>query len=155
MTMHLARGLTTLNTRKPKKKIKYTQNQLEKWTVEMRKHNKQMRKIHCHHMQMNVQEYIDYIHGRHKPKQRTETVMQTPWHHSGGIYQRKTENVPSKVSSKSFAPATKKEVMHYTGERKLIGIAMMHKSNLVPVFADEDDKTGRKAATEIATMRRN
>ena len=45
--------------------------------------------------------------------------------------------------------------MHYTGERKLIGIAMMHKSNLVPVFADEDDKTGRKAATEIATMRRN
>ena len=45
--------------------------------------------------------------------------------------------------------------MWYTGERKLVGIAMMHKSNLVPVFADEDDKNGSKQATEIAQMRRN
>jgi hypothetical protein len=45
--------------------------------------------------------------------------------------------------------------MKYTGERRLIGIATMHKSNMVPVFADEDDENGRKAATEIATMRRN
>ena len=44
--------------------------------------------------------------------------------------------------------------MKYTGERRLIGIATMHKSNMVP-FADEDDENGRKAATEIATMRRN
>ena len=30
----------------------------------------------------------------------------------------------------------------------------MHKSNMVPVFADEDDRTGSKQATEIAKMRR-
>jgi hypothetical protein len=30
----------------------------------------------------------------------------------------------------------------------------MHKSNMVPIFADDDDKTGSKQATEIATMRR-
>ena len=150
MTMHLQRGLTTLNT----KKRKATKRKPDSYYIEgWRKHNKFYKQKNL--PTMSLSEYIDYIHGRHKPKQRTETVMQTPWHHSGGIYQRKTENVPSKVSSKSFAPATKKEVMHYTGERKLIGIAMMHKSNLVPVFADEDDKTGRKAATEIATMRRN
>ena len=41
----------------------------------------------------------------------------------------------------------KKEVMVYSGERKLLGIAAMHKSNLVPVF-DEDD------AKELARMRR-
>jgi len=32
---------------------------------------------------------------------------------------------------------------------------MMHKSNLVPVFADENDTDGSKQATEIAQMRRN
>ena len=76
------------------------------------------------------------------------------WNASGN-YRRQAEHIPSKISEHSFAPATKKETMHYTGERKLVGIAMMHKSNLVPVFADEDDKTDSKQATEIAQMRRN
>ena len=48
----------------------------------------------------------------------------------------------------------KKESIQYTGERRLVGIATMHKSNMVPVFADEDDRTGSKQATEIAKMRR-
>ena len=152
MTMHLERGLTTLNTRKPKKKTKFTKKQIEKWTSELKKHNKQMRRVHCHHMQMTLDDYIDYIHGRYKRK--TETVMSTPWHYSGPQV-RETEHVPSLSSKDSFGPAKKKEPMHYTGERKLVGIAMMHKSNLVPVFADDDDKTGSKQATEIAQMRRN
>jgi hypothetical protein len=80
--------------------------------------------------------------------------MRTPWHYSGPT-RRETENIPSLKSEHTFAPCTKKESMQYTGERKLVGIAMMHKSNLVPVFADEDDKTGSKQATEIAQMRRN
>ena len=42
----------------------------------------------------------------------------------------------------------KREEMKYSGERKLLGIGMMHKSNLVPVW-DED------GAKEISTMRRN
>jgi hypothetical protein len=153
MTMHLARGLTTLNTKKPKKKTKFTKNQIEKWTVEMRKHNKQMRKINCHHMQMTLDDYIDYIHGRYKRK--TETVMSTPWHYSGPPVVRETPHIPSLTSTASFSPATKKEPMQYTGERKLVGIATMHKSNMVPIFADDDDITGKKQATEIATMRRN
>lgn len=36
----------------------------------------------------------------------------------------------------------------YSGERKLIGIATMHKSNMVPVFDEQDAK-------DIAKMRRN
>jgi hypothetical protein len=43
--------------------------------------------------------------------------------------------------------ATKKEAMVYSGERKLLGIATMHKSNQVPVFDDQDAK-------DIAKMRR-
>jgi hypothetical protein len=81
--------------------------------------------------------------------------VQTPWHHTESVYRRESPNVPSSNSKHGFGTATKKPSMQYTGDRKLIGIAMMHKSNLVPVFADEDDKTGQKQATEIAQMRRN
>ena len=42
----------------------------------------------------------------------------------------------------------KREEMRYSGKRKLLGIGMMHKSNLVPIW-DED------GAKEISTMRRN
>lgn len=45
------------------------------------------------------------------------------------------------------------EANEYSGERKLIGIATMHKSNQVPVFAD-DSAEGREKATEISRMRR-
>jgi hypothetical protein len=41
----------------------------------------------------------------------------------------------------------KKEAKVYNGERKLLGIATMHKSNLVPVFDKE-------SAEDIAKMRR-
>ena len=50
---------------------------------------------------------------------------------------------------------SKKAEMRYTGKRKLIGIATMHKSNQVPVFADDNDESGRKAATEITLMKGN
>ena len=38
----------------------------------------------------------------------------------------------------------------YSGERQLLGIATMHKSNMVPVFADK-----KEDAKDIAEMRRN
>jgi len=154
MTMHLARGLTTLNTKKAKKKTKFTKMQIEKWTTEMKAYNKRMRQIHCHDMQMSLDDYIDYIHGRYKPKKKTETVMNMPWHYSGAP-RREVPHIPSYNGEGRFAPCTKKDPLQYTGERKLVGIATMHKSNLVPIFADDDDKTGKKQATEIATMRRN
>ena len=43
--------------------------------------------------------------------------------------------------------SNKKELLKYSGERKLLGIATMHKSNMVPVFDKEDAK-------DIAKMRR-
>ena len=42
---------------------------------------------------------------------------------------------------------SKKQPQVYSGERKLLGIATMHKSNMVPVFDEEDAK-------DIAKMRR-
>jgi len=42
----------------------------------------------------------------------------------------------------------KKEEKVYTGERKLLGIATMHKSNLQPIWSKEQAK-------DAATMRRS
>lgn len=153
MTMHLERGLTTLNTRVRKKKP--TKAKIAQWQEQHRLHNKQMKRLGMKNHMMTFDEYVKYIHGQLKP--RTESVVSTPWHHTESTFRREseTDKIPSLKTKHTFAPCTKKESMQYTGERRLVGIAMMHKSNLVPVFADDDDKTGSKQATEIAQMRRN
>lgn len=63
-------------------------------------------------------------------------------------YSRTTPNYPS-LMSREASYAAKKEEKIYMGERVLLGIATMHKSNMVPVFADK-----KEDATEIARMRR-
>ena len=55
---------------------------------------------------------------------------------------RTSDNIPSG----STAP---KERQVYSGERQLLGVATMHKSNMVPVFADK-----KEDAKDIAKMRR-
>ena len=150
--MHLARGLSTLNTNK-RKLSKMTKGKLERLQKEHKEHNKRMKQINCHSNIMTFDEYVSYVHGNYKPK-KTNNPTGYNWNDSIG-YIRETPHIPSKTSEHSFGPAVKKESMQYTGERKLVGIAMMHKSNLVPVFADDDDKNGQKQATEIAQMRRN
>ena len=89
---------------------------------------------------MTLTEYIDYV--------MVFTTKTEPSSTNTGIVQihlfRET-HVPAVHASSN---ATKKEAMQYTGERKLVGTSMMHKSNRT-VFADDDDKTGRKQATEI------
>jgi hypothetical protein len=60
-------------------------------------------------------------------------------------------NTGTRVTSDRIAghgPA--KERLIYSGERKLLGVATMHKSNMVPIFADKKDD-----AKDIAEMRRN
>ena len=57
-------------------------------------------------------------------------------------------NYPKLGDKIPFNSGGKKEPMVYSGERKLIGIGLMHKSNLVPIW----DKEG---AEEISKMRRN
>jgi hypothetical protein len=47
------------------------------------------------------------------------------------------------------ANGSKKDRNVYNGERQLIGIATMHKSNMVPIFADKKDD-----AKDIAKMGR-
>ena len=57
---------------------------------------------------------------------------------------------PRMTSDRVAGNGTAKERNVYSGERKLLGIATMHKSNMVPVFADKAED-----AKDIAAMRRN
>ena len=143
MTMHLERGLTTLNTKKrPKKKLSF--KRLERIKILWRSHNKFMKKIKATSCLMSYKDYIKYMQGTYRPKRKITIINNT---FSGNInYTRDTESIP--LSNKiTGTGATKKERMVYSGERKLLGIATMHKSNLVPVWAEEDAK-------DIARMRR-
>ena len=62
-------------------------------------------------------------------------------------YARPSPDVPS-LNSRGAVP-TKPEPKVYRGKRRLLGVATMHKSNMVPVFADKPEE-----AAEIAKMRR-
>ena len=57
-------------------------------------------------------------------------------------------NLPQCSDKIPVGTGSKKEQMQYSGKRKLLGIGMMHKSNLVPIWDEE-------VAKEISTMRRN
>jgi hypothetical protein len=57
-------------------------------------------------------------------------------------YARSAQSLNANIGNTS-----RKESMIYSGERKLLGIATMHKSNMVPVFSIEE-------ATDVARMRR-
>mgnify|MGYP001137549949 CR=1 FL=1 len=144
MTMHLAQGLSTINTKKPKHK-KLTQKRLQELEVQWRQHNKSMRRKHLHDLQFkNFEDYISYIRGEYKP--RKKTVDTKPFVPDYG-YRRETPNIPS-LGNGVGGVATKKEPVKYTGDL-IVGIATMHKSNAVPVMRGTDQ------AKEIANMRRN
>jgi hypothetical protein len=82
-------------------------------------------------------------HGVTPGKRKKVTTVSSPVIASGIIH-RETPHYPSlKTMHGSTAPAEKKV---YTGD-KIVGIAAMHKSNLVPIFNDD-------AAKDVASMRR-
>lgn len=54
-----------------------------------------------------------------------------------------------KLGNKIAGHGVAKQQMVYSGERQLLGVATMHKSNMVPIFADR-----KEDAKDIASMRR-
>ena len=119
--------------------------QENKLKIEWKRHNKDCRRKHIHAAQFEkYEDYRAYVRGEYKaPKQRPN-----PLNNYQAPKVRETPNYPS-LSDTISAPAGKKEPMQYTGERKLLGIATMHKSNMVPIFEDN-----KHEAIEIARMRR-
>jgi len=131
MTMHLlGPQFTTNNTKKAKNK------KLQDYTLDWKQYNKQMRKIGA--KEKTLDEYIDYRTGKMKLSKKKQPVR---------IINEQTENskIPSFGDLVGTIPA--KPEKQYSGERKLLGIATTHKSNLVPVFSEQDAK-------DVASMRR-
>lgn len=147
MTMHLARGLSTISTKKRKPK-KLTQKRLEELEVEWRQYNKRMRKSNMHNLQYaTFDDYLAYVRGN--PPQRKVEKEFTPYAPSQSFV-RHTEKYPSLSTSDTIPGngyAAKKEPLKYTGDL-IVGIATMHKSNAVPIMR------GTKQAEDIAKMRR-
>ncbi len=143
MTMHLEQGLTTLNTKKRKKKA-FTKNQLARLEKQRIENNKFFRSIGMEQHQMDKSQWAKYVRGEHKSKIKPR-VFNDPFGRDQTFYRDgpdvpMSNNIPVNMGGK-------KEPQVYSGERKLLGIATMHKSNMVPVFDDKDAK-------DIAKMRR-
>lgn len=79
-----------------------------------------------------------------EPKRKRKTFE--VWKPEPTNYRGRNELPASLNGGADMSPATLKESPKYTGT-KMLGIATMHKSNSVPVFAQED-------AIEISKMRR-
>lgn len=141
--MHLARGLTTINTKKRKQK-KLTKAQQEKLMTEWKQHNKDMRRKQMHSAQFeHFEDYVAYTRGEYKPKPRTQEFKE--YKPDYGYMRGSTQHIPS--AGHGVGVAAKRESQKYTGTL-IKGIATMHKSNAVPVIDKEQ-------ATDIANMRRN
>ena len=126
---------------------KLTKKALEDYTVAWREHNKDCRRRHLHTFQFDtVAEYIDYTRGKVAKATTGNAKVANP------VTGNTNRHIPSHQAP-SVGNCFKADPKVYSGDRRLVGIATMHKSNLVPVFEDEDgDAT--KEATELANMRR-
>lgn len=123
MTMHLVRGMSSLSTHKRKDKI-----DLVSMESEWRSYNKDLRRRNLASMQFTTLEsYIQYRFG--SGKKVTEASRNLPTQSSGSFI-RQTDRMPS-LSSQGGTTA-KKEPPKYSGDY-LVGIATMHKSNMVAV----------------------
>ena len=119
MTMHLVRGMSSLNVGKPRKR--------KNKSASLRQAETDMEKFYA---RLGVDTSKKSTFRYEIPVYTTETKIRT------------SDRIPTHVS--------RKETPKYSGERTLLGVATMHKSNMVPVFADRKDD-----AKDIANMRRN
>jgi hypothetical protein len=121
MSNHLVRGLTTTNTRK-QKKLKFSSAE-EK------------------HQYLEYQKWREELKSSLKPAPSKPARLKSDY-----SFVRETPHIPSRMET-DMAVAARKESRVYDGERRLIGIATLHKSNMQPVFDEE-------YAKDVARMRR-
>ena len=127
MSMHLVGPYMTTTSYKKRKAKNKTKKMLEAEA----KHDKWLRKMNAHPEQI----------AESKKKNANVSILSVPDYRTSG------NSVPTSdvIPGGSTAPA---ERQIYSGERRLLGVATMHKSNMVPVFDSKDAK-------DIARMRRN
>ena len=143
MSMHLVGPyLTTTNYKK--RKTKMTKARMAELDTRWRDYNKWAKRSNL--PKMTFEEYLDYIGGHVKVSNKRPTV--TVWPKDEPQHRSADHRVlyPSLNSADSGGVAAKPQPKVYTGD-KLLGIATMHKSNMVPIFSSKD-------AEDVAKMRR-
>ncbi len=131
MSMHLHHPSLSLNGKK-RGKIKF-RNADEA---------KKARELEESWQQMKSKWAIEEEHKRRKRAMAAPSLKYVPTPPPG----RETKHIPSLNSGADFGMAVKKQSPMYTGT-KIKGIGIMHESNLVPIYSDEE-------AVEISRMRR-
>ena len=88
---------------------------------------------------------------KYKTTKYNELIARQQFQYDQVMSQVIKQEYPSYVSDNLCVgnPTPRRENPIYSGERKLIGIGVMHKSNLVPVFAED-----KQYAKDLARMRR-
>ena len=113
-----------------------------KMEIDWRRYNKQMRRQNMCSLQFeSLCDYVAYRTGKLKPKKKSfiEYVTQPKTNNNAVLY-------PSLSTPAISVGGLKKEPMVYEGDY-VVGIATLHKSNLVPVGRDDNP-------VDYATMRR-
>ena len=142
MSMHMIKGVQVHGNSHKKKSKKID---MEKMYNEWRQYNKRMRNAYLHAAQFDsLQDYIDYRMGKTKIKKREFKTYEPPKTNSR---RDSTKEYPSLSTDSIPGPAARTESPKYSGDY-IVGIATMHKSNLVPVGRGDDPEN-------YSTMRRN
>jgi len=140
MSMHMIKGVQ-VHGKSHKKRKKLDMKKVE---IEWRQYNKDMRRKNMHSLQFDeLQDYVDYISGNLKRKKKELDYAPAKPN------VRDTKSYPSLKTSDTIPTGStaRKEPQQYTGDL-LVGIGVMHKSNLVPIMRGTDE------AKDIANMRR-
>lgn len=144
MTMSMVGpGLTTTSYKK-RKPTKRTKNQQLAFIQQHREYNKSMKRMGCHSQMMTLEDYDLYVRGMYKPKTKVNSPKE---YVPSAAFTTERKQYPS--AGDGIGVGLVKETLRYTGERKLLGVATMHKSNMVPIWEDN-----KEVAIEIARMRR-
>ena len=142
MTMHVIPGFFA-TTNKKQKPTKFTKAQMNKFQDDLREHNNRCKREGRHSEKMNIDQYIDFIHGINIKKAPSKTELYVP---KKDVSVRESTKHIKSLNSGHFGACTLAPKKEYTGN-SMVGIATMHKSNAVPVFNHEQ-------AEEISRMRR-
>ena len=136
MTMHLMGPYMTTTVFNRKNNSKKTKRQIQA----EKEHDKYLRKMGVHHDQLEAKKIEKGV----GVGTQGELIPL-----SAADYRSREGSIPSAPTNlPAYDPSmAKREPQVYNGERKLLGIATLHKSNMVPVFSKDD-------AIEIAKMRR-
>ena len=139
MTMHLIRGITSLNTRKPK--FKMTKAKHAELQADWMQHNREQKSQGL--PKISFDEYVDNRRGIIRNKTKIAHVRLPT---ETAPYRRESDRIPSLTTMGDPNSCAKKEPLKYTGTL-IKGIATMHKSNAVPVINEEQMQ-------DISRMRR-